>query len=131
MGFIAGLKLKSCDNNHCSITVPYRWMNQNPFRSTYFAVLAMAAGMSTGMMALQATERSRPSVSMLVTRIEADFVKKATGLTTFTCTQGGEFTKVVEEAILTGEGKNFTAFSPVLRKKAKLKPVLRFSGVLR
>src|ERR1019366_655179 len=85
MGFIAGLKVKSCDENKCQITVPYRWMNQNPFSSTYFAVLAMAAEMSTGMLGLMCTHEAKPSVSMLVTGLEASFTKKATGLTTFTC----------------------------------------------
>ena len=48
---------------------------------------------------------------MLVTHLEADFVKKATGLTTFTCTQGKELTAKVEEAILTGQGTTFEALS--------------------
>ena len=111
MGFIAGLKVKSCSADQCQITVPYRYMNQNPFKSTYFAVLAMAAEMSTGMLGVIATNKSKPSISMLVTKIEADFVKKATGLTTFTCTQGKELTAKVEEAILTGQGTTFEALS--------------------
>jgi hypothetical protein len=119
MGFIAGLKVKSFDGHQCSITVPYRWLNQNPFSSTYFAVLAMAAEMSTGMLGLMATHQSKPSVSMLVTRLEAQFVKKATGLTTFTCKQGDEMVAVVEDAILTGEGKNFTAISTGLSQSGE------------
>lgn len=111
MGFIAGLKVKTCTAEQCQITVPYRYMNQNPFRSTYFAVLAMAAEMSTGMLGVIATNKSTPSVSMLVTSLQADFVKKATGLTTFTCTQGKELTAKVEEAILTGQGTTFEALS--------------------
>ncbi len=111
MGFIAGLKVKSCSAEQCEITVPFKYLNQNPFRSTYFAVLAMAAEMSTGMLGVIATNKSKPSVSMLVTHLEADFVKKATGLTTFTCTQGKELTAKVEEAILTGEGTTFEALS--------------------
>jgi hypothetical protein len=111
MAFIAGLKVKEVTMEKCSITVPYRWMNQNPFRSTYFAVLAMAAEMSTGMLALMGTMDSKPSVSMLVTHLEADFVKKATGITTFTCTDGKALFETIEKAILTGEGQNFTATS--------------------
>jgi len=111
MGFIAGLKVKSCSAEQCQITVPYRFINQNPFQSTYFAVLAMAAEMSTGMLGVIATNKSNPSVSMLVTHLEAEFVKKATGLTTFTCSQGKELTQKVEEAILTGQGTTFEALS--------------------
>jgi hypothetical protein len=105
MGFLSGLRVKECTAEKCSISVPYKWLNQNPFRSTYFAVLAMAAEMSSGMIAMMHTRDSKPSVSMLVTHLEADFVKKATGLTTFTCESGKEILQVIEESILSGEGK--------------------------
>jgi hypothetical protein len=111
MGFIAGLKVKKTDLEECQITVPYRWMNQNPFRSTYFAVLSMAAEMSTGMLALMMTKDSKPSVSMLVTHLEADFVKKATGITTFSCSEGKQINDAIEKAIITGEGQTYNATS--------------------
>lgn len=116
MGFIAGLRVKELTMEKCSITVPYRWMNQNPFRSTYFAVLAMAAEMSTGMLALIGTMDSSPSVSMLVTHLEADFTKKATGVTTFTCYDGKAIFDAIEKAILTGEGQDLTTTSIGLSK---------------
>lgn len=109
MGFIAGLKVKSVDLEQCQITVPYRWLNQNPFSSTYFAVLSMAGEMSTGMHGMMMTNGSKPSVSMLVTHLEADFVKKATGITTFTFTDGRAMNDTVEKAILTGEPQTFSA----------------------
>lgn len=109
MAWLASCKVKSIDLEQCQITVPYRWINQNPFSSTYFAVLSMAAEMSTGMPALIMTRNSKPSVSMLVTHLEADFIKKATGLTTFTFNQGKEMQAVVDKAILTGESQAFTA----------------------
>ena len=109
MGFLAGLKVKSVDPEQCQITVPYRWLNQNPFRSTYFAVLSMAAEMSTGMLGMMFTNESKPSVSMLVTRVDSEFVKKATGITTFTCNDGNLINATIEKAILTGEGQDFLA----------------------
>ncbi len=111
MGFMAGLKVKSCNSEQCQITVPFRWMNQNPFRSTYFAVLSMAAEMSTGMLALMMTRDSKPSVSMLVTHLESDFVKKATGITTFSCNDGKLINETIEKTIITGEGQTFNATS--------------------
>jgi len=105
MGFIAGLRVKEISNEKCSITVPYKWLNQNPFQSTYFAVLAMAAEMSSGMVAMMHTHNARPSISMLVTNLEAEFVKKATGVTTFTCESGGAILRTIEDCISTGEGK--------------------------
>ncbi|MFN8276803.1 MAG: DUF4442 domain-containing protein [Chitinophagales bacterium] len=105
MAFLAGLRVAHFDDQQCSIAVKYRWLNQNPFRSTYFAVLAMAAEMSSGMMALMHTRHAKPSVSMLVTRLEAEFVKKATGVTTFTCADGDAIRKAIETSIVTGEGQ--------------------------
>lgn len=109
MAFLAGTKVRTMDGTTCQIDVPYKWLNQNPFRSTYFAVLSMAAEMSTGMLAMMMTNGSKPSVSMLVTHLEADFVKKATGITTFTCDEGKQFNEVIERAITTGEAQSYTA----------------------
>ncbi len=105
MAFLAGIRVKSVNAVNCEITVPYKWLNQNPFSSTYFAVLAMAAEMSSGMLALMYTMNSTPSVAMLVTNIEAKFVKKATGLTTFTSDSGKEIQAAIVRSIQTGEGQ--------------------------
>src|SRR5258706_6011109 len=75
MGFIAGLKIKSVDLEQCQVTVPYRWLNQNPFRSTYFAVLSMAAEMSIGAMTMLMTIESKPSVSILPIHVDSEFIK--------------------------------------------------------
>ena len=105
MGFMAGLRVCEFSPERCSVSVPYRWLNQNPFRSTYFAVLSMAAEMSSGMIALMHTYKSEPSVSMLVTNLEAQFVKKATGCTTFTCEAGAQILQAIEDCITTGQGR--------------------------
>ncbi|HVG41559.1 MAG TPA: hypothetical protein VM888_08095, partial [Chitinophagaceae bacterium] len=44
----SGLAVKSITEEECTVSVPYKWFTQNPFRSTYFACLSMAAEMSTG-----------------------------------------------------------------------------------
>jgi hypothetical protein len=108
MAFLAAIKVKSVSSEKSEITVPFRWLNQNPFGSTYFAVLAMAAEMSSGMIALMYTMNAKPSVAMLVTNIEAKFVKKATGLTTFTCDSGKEIQAAIVRSIETGEGQTIT-----------------------
>ena len=38
MAFLAGCKVKHVDLERCEITVPFKWMNQNPFRSTYCVI---------------------------------------------------------------------------------------------
>lgn len=90
----------------CITSVPYKWLTQNPFRSVYFASLAMAAEMSTGALALSNIYKGIPGVSMLLTKMEASYFKKASGTIYFTCEQGKEITIVINEAISSGEGKN-------------------------
>ena len=41
--FWAGLSIKHFDEKSCGVRVKLSWFNQNPFRSMYFAVEAMAA----------------------------------------------------------------------------------------
>jgi hypothetical protein len=90
----------------CITSVPYKWLTQNPFRSVYFASLAMAAEMSTGALALSNIYKKIPGVSMLLTKMEASYFKKASGRIYFTCEQGKEITIVINEAILSVEGKS-------------------------
>lgn len=103
--FFSGVRLKTIDETKAVVTVPYKWFSQNPFKSTYFACLAMAAEMSTGLLAMMNTYKRNPAVSMLVTGLEAAYFKKATGITMFTCEQGLALNQTIEEAIATGQGK--------------------------
>lgn len=111
MGLLAGIRLREISAEHCATTVRYRWITTNPFRSTYFAVLAMAAEMSTGALGLSLVRAAPVPVSILVVGMKADFVKKATGLTTFTCTDGLVLQDAVKQAIATGEGVTATTRS--------------------
>ena len=48
MGFLSGMRIKELNDEKCIVTVPYKWINKNPFKSTFWAVLGMAAEMSSG-----------------------------------------------------------------------------------
>src|SRR4051812_44984537 len=65
LGFFSGMKVKEIDTHHCVATVPYGWMTRNPFKSTYFAALSMAAELSTGALALFSVEQRNPSVAVI------------------------------------------------------------------
>lgn len=103
--FFSGVRVKTIDETKAIVTVPYKWFSQNPFKSTYFACLAMAAEMSAGLLAMMHTYKIHPPVSMLVTGLEAAYFKKATGITAFTCEGGLAINNTIQEAISTGEGK--------------------------
>jgi len=109
--FMAGVRIKEMDEHRCLVTIPYKWLSQNPFRSTYFACLAMAAEMSTGALAMAHLYKRQPPVSMLVTKLSAEYYKKAVGRTTFTCEDGDRLNAAIEKAIASGEGQEFVAQS--------------------
>jgi Domain of unknown function (DUF4442) len=109
--FFAGLRIKEADIDHCIVIVPYRWSTRNPFRSIYFACLGMAAEMSTGILAMAHIYKSDPRVSMLVTGMEAQFTKKATGRIRFTCNDGPTIREAVGKAKATGEGQTIKVHS--------------------
>ncbi|HEX4877368.1 MAG TPA: DUF4442 domain-containing protein, partial [Chitinophagaceae bacterium] len=101
--YLAGVRLREVDENRCLVTVPYKWLSQNPFRSTYFACLSMAAELSTGALAMAHLYKTDPPVSMLVVKVESEYFKKATGRTRFVCEDGNLFKNAVAETIATGE----------------------------
>lgn len=100
--FFSGVRIKSIAEDKCVVTVPYKWFSKNPFNSTYFACLAMAAELSTGALVLSNVYKRSPSVSMLITDMNAEYYKKATNITSFVCRDGIALRDAVEEAISAG-----------------------------
>lgn len=109
--FFCGVRVQSADENKCVVTVPFKWFSQNPFKSTYFACLSMAAEMSTGVLGLAHIHKRNPAVSMLVVNITGNFIKKAVGKTSFVCNDGLIIKQAIEAAIFHGEGKTVVAKS--------------------
>jgi len=109
--FFSGVRVQLINKEKTIVTVPYTWFSKNPFKSTYFACLAMAAEMSTGLLAMMHTYKNEPPVSMLVTELRATYHKKATGVTRFICEDGNVIASVIQEALATGAGKTITARS--------------------
>ena len=107
--YFSGVRVKSLDENKCEVTVPFKWFSQNPFRSTYFACLSMAAEMSTGALALGHLYKRKPPVSMLVVKTEGEYFKKAVDKTVFVCEDGLQIKKSIEEAIESGDGRTIRA----------------------
>ena len=109
--YFSGIRIREIDELHCVTSVPYKWFSQNPFRSTYFACLGMAAEMSTGTLAMAHIYRHDPPLSMLVIKLEANYFKKATGLTRFSCMDGVSIRQTIERALISGQGEIFRARS--------------------
>lgn len=99
-----GARVQKLTPEYAQIKLPYGWRSKNPFRSTYFAAQAAAAELATGLL-MAAHLQGRGKISMLVTHMEADFLKKATGRTTFVCAQGDDIIAAIKKTIATGEGQ--------------------------
>ena len=105
LAFFGGVRVKSITDKEVVVTIKHRWMNQNPFKSMFWAAQGMAAEMPTGVLVMKAIADSKRKVSMLVTHQEAQFFKKATGRITFSCTGGNEIREAIQKSIETGEGQ--------------------------
>ncbi|WP_445737207.1 DUF4442 domain-containing protein [Mariniflexile sp.] len=103
--YLCGVRTKHIDNDACTVDVTYKWINQNPFKSMFWAVQGMAAEFSTGALMIGKIQESGKRVSMLVTSNSATFTKKATGKITFTCNDGKLIDAALQKAIETGEGQ--------------------------
>ncbi len=111
LGFIVGLKVLQVDENSCQVSIPYKYINKNPFKSMYFAAQSMAAELSTGLLAMAAVQDADIPVSMLVLKMKSDFTKKAATHTIFNCSDGNEILQAVKQAIATGEGQTVSTKS--------------------
>ena len=105
--YFTGVRTKSIDAQKCVVAVKHRWINQNPFKSMFWAVQGMAAELSTGALIMVKIQDSNKKISMLVTENKARFTKKAKGVITFTCDQGHLVDEALQNAIATGKGQSF------------------------
>ncbi|PZD77296.1 DUF4442 domain-containing protein [Mesonia sp. K7] len=103
--WLCGVRLKEITQKHALTTVSYKWINQNPFQSMYFAVQSMAAELSTGSLVMQAIRESKKEISMLVLNHKGSFYKKAVGRITFTCEDGLKLEEVIQKTFNDNEPK--------------------------
>ncbi|TXK44665.1 DUF4442 domain-containing protein [Pontibacter qinzhouensis] len=109
MALLADVRVASLSETKATTTIPFKYLNKNPFRSIYFACLSMAAELSTGVLCLLHIHQARPAISMLLVHMEATFTKKAVGKILFVCEDGEQIQQTVERAKATGEGQTITA----------------------
>jgi len=103
--YISGVRVKSISEKQCEVTVTHKWINQNPFKSMYFAVQAMGAELTTGALVMYHIKKSNKKISMLVLSNKSNFSKKATGKISFTSEDGNKIEETIKTAIQTGEGQ--------------------------
>jgi hypothetical protein len=108
MAALADCKITQLDEACCKVTVPYKFLNKNPFNTTYWAVLGMAAEMAGGALLMMYAHKTTPSISTFVTANTSKFIKTAKGVTTFVCNDGALIAEKVKQALESKKGDSFT-----------------------
>jgi len=103
--WLTGVRLKKIDGKSATVSVKHRWINQNPFKSMFWAVQGMAAELATGSLVIGYIRNSGKKISMLVVTNNAQFTKKATGRINFVCNDGDKINAAIEKTLETGEGQ--------------------------
>ena len=131
MAYMADLRVTSLSRERATVTIPYKYLNKNPFGSIYFACLSMAAELSTGVLCMMHVYKADPPVSMLVVHMDADFTRKAVGKITFFCEDGKRIMEAVEQTKTTGEGVTVTATSVGLDEDGEQVAEFRYTWSLK
>ena len=96
-----GIRVTKIDEISCQVKVVHKWINQNPFKSMFWAVQGMAAELSTGVLIMEAIQNSNREVSMLVLNNRANFSKKARGKVLFECDQKQKLIRAMNRLVKT------------------------------
>jgi hypothetical protein len=102
--FFSGVRVKEISEERSLVSIPYKFLTKNPFKSVYFASQAMAAELSTGILALSYISGIKPRISMLVLHMRSDFTKKANSKISFECNDGLKIKESVKKCIERKEG---------------------------
>ena len=86
--WLTGVRVSLISETKCEVKVRFKWINQNPYRSMFWAVQGMAAELTTGMLLTKSIQESNTNISMLLVRNKSNFYKKAVGKIKFICDQG-------------------------------------------
>lgn len=105
-----GVRVKHLDDRRCEVFLPFNRHSQNPFKSIYFAALAGAAELSTGILC-QMLLINRPAHSMLVVDFKSSFLKKANTDVVFSCDEGETLKNVLDQLKQSGDQCQYTMSS--------------------
>jgi len=109
--YLSGIRVTNITEKEAMATVKHQWINQNPFKSLYWATQGMASELVTGILVMKKIADSGKKISMLVTEQSGTFTKKATGRITFICKDGDKIEAAIKKAIDTKEGQTLVMFA--------------------
>ena len=103
--WLSGVRLTLINEDKCEVKVRFKWINQNPYRSMFWAVQGMAAELTTGMLLTKSIQDSNTNISMLLVSNKSNFYKKAVGKITFTCKEGEIAKQLINSTINNNSSK--------------------------
>ncbi|WP_299062247.1 DUF4442 domain-containing protein [uncultured Polaribacter sp.] len=131
LAYLGGVRVCLISDKEVVVSIKHKWLNQNPFKSMFWAAQGMAAEMPTGVLIMKAIDNSERKFSMLVTKQEAEFFKKATGKITFSCKGGDEIREAIQKSIKTGEGQIIILTSEGKNQEGVLVSMFKFHWSLK
>jgi Domain of unknown function (DUF4442) len=101
LGLLTGMYIKSLDEQECLVVLQERWWIRNPFGSVFWAVMGMAAELSTG--ALVFAYAHGTGMKFILVGMEAEFFKKVKGKSYYFCQTGSEVLRGFEQIMNTND----------------------------
>lgn len=130
MGFLSGMRIAQLDDELCEVHLSYSWLIKNPFRSTFWAVLGMAAEMSTGALLVSYTRNQLQRISFILIENEAKYYKKGRGKMRFICNYSAQVKEVVQQAISDDEKHEIQLPVRVMNATGELISEMSFTWVV-
>ncbi len=130
MVYLAGIRVTQCNDELCEVRMKYSWIVRNPFKSTFWAVLGMAAEMASGALFVAYTRDQQPKISFILIAQEGKFHKKARGKMRFVCNHTAQVREAVLQAM--GDRERHEIQVPVrsLNEEGELLAEMQFTWVL-
>ena len=125
-----GVRVTQIQENHCEVKVKHRWINQNPFKSLFWAVQGMAAELTTGVLLMKEIQSSNQKISMLVINNKANFSKKARGKVLFECDEKQKLSKAMNQLVKTQQSQTIWLTSKGIDQNGDIVSTFEFEWTL-
>ncbi len=88
LAFISGARLIKLDDTTAKVSIPFRYINKNPFGSMYLNSLAIGAELAGGILVMMYTLNSSPRIRAIIVESNAKYYRKAKSKVYFTSDAG-------------------------------------------
>ena len=103
MAMLTGMIIAELNEEYCKVRLNDHWWLRNPFKSVYWAVISMAAELSTG--ALLYAYSSGAKTQFILVEARAKFYKKLRGKSFYFCRAGQEILQQMNALQNTSEAR--------------------------